>query len=394
MLLNSGFTYKNRVGTYEIRSQPQTAADVYYVWGKRKSDEVIAATYEYGLNTIYTSVGTDEESVALKFAGIDIRKNREILDFCNAYGLPFENQIDSEENNDYIFQGVDRDSIPKPTEMLGGRIMFLCDFQHQVIRMRNVLRMYDAINTHNLKTIIEILAWFCFINFYEYDDDDFEPSYESPRFNEAFKRFIAYEEAENMSEDCDTLSKKIRLFLQKLYEDRYGPGEKVEGSTAVMKTWEYPDMMHETWQAYYKLFSALTEKTDITEIDPFGTVCFSRELTEDESRALFPDEESALKLGKSFLSDFFNWELSFIHPEMTFENGEFLPNLKISSLLQAMYVELFFRITPYTNLRKCANPTCNAFFEVARDNSKKIYCSTRCAQLMAKRKQREREKAQ
>ena len=168
MLLNSGFTYKNRKGSYEIRSQSQTPTDVYYMRGNRKSDEVISATYEYGLNTIYTSVGADEESVALRFAGIDIRKHREILDFCNTYGLPFENLIDAEETNDYIFRNIDRENIPKPTELLGGRFMFLSDFQHQVICMRNILRLYDAINNSDLKTIVEMLTWFCFINFYEF----------------------------------------------------------------------------------------------------------------------------------------------------------------------------------------------------------------------------------
>ena len=145
-------------------------------------------------------------------------------------------------------------------------------------------------------------------------------------------------------------------------------------------------------QALHTVFSKLLTTVDIEVLGAFGELSFSHPLTEDDINEICSEKEYVLKLGKAFLSDYFNNELMWVHPQMTFENGQFLPNLQISSLMQAMYLELFFKITPYTNLRKCANPTCNAFFEVSRDNSKRMYCSTRCAQLMAKRKQRERER--
>lgn len=394
MLLNTGFTYKNTKGTYTIRTQPDTAADYYYVKGKKKSDQIIAATYEYGLNTVYANSNASEESVALRFAGINIHKDKEIIDFCNAYGLIYVNEIDADENNDYLFMNAEKDSVQKPLSDIGGGCLFLDDFRREIIRMRKILTLYDALNTKNLKTVIEVLSWFCFDNYEEFDDEELQPAFESQRFNNAFREFVANEEASEISEEYKTLSDTIRLFLKEV-EDDHHQAEMAPNSDGIrMYSIEYPDMYHTTWQALHSLFIKLLNIVDITSIGPLGDVIFSRELSEEDVLEICPNSDYSFKLGKAFLSDCFNTELMWVHPEMTFENGQFLPNLRISSLMQAMYVELFFKITPYTNLRKCANPTCNAFFEVSRDNSKKMYCGTRCAQLMAKRKQRERERDQ
>lgn len=390
MFLNTGFTFKNTKGTYQIRYQPSASADYYYVRGKKHSGRLIAATYEYGQNTIYTSSELPEDSVALKFAAINIHKDKEIIDFCNAYGLIYSNEIDAEENNDYLFFDAEKDSFPKPTSAIGGGCLFLDEFQREVIKMRKILLFYEALNNGDLKTIIEILTWFSFDTYDGYDEESFISSFECPRFNEAFSEFVDRYNDEH--EEFDSLSTRIKNYLNALEEDVYQfeYGETYEGIH--MRSLNYPDMYHSTWQALHTVFSRLLSAVDITEIGAFGEVVFSRELTEDDISEICPDREYVLKLGKAFLSDYFNNELMWVHPQMTIANGQFLPNLQITSLLQAMYLELFFKITPYTNLRKCANPTCTAFFEVSRDNSKRIYCSTRCAQLMAKRKQRERER--
>lgn len=195
MLLNTGFTYKNTKGTYTIRTQPDTAADYYYVKGKKKSDQIIAATYEYGLNTVYANSNASEESVALRFAGINIHKDKEIIDFCNAYGLIYVNEIDADENNDYLFMNAEKDSVQKPLSDIGGGCLFLDDFRREIIRMRKILTLYDALNTKNLKTVIEVLSWFCFDNYEEFDDEELQPAFESQRFNNAFREFVANEEA-------------------------------------------------------------------------------------------------------------------------------------------------------------------------------------------------------
>lgn len=64
----------------------------------------------------------------------------------------------------------------------------------------------------------------------------------------------------------------------------------------------------------------------------------------------------------------------------------------IPDLLSALYLDIYLSYSSDKIFKKCSNPTCNQFFEVEPGNTRKKYCSTHCAQLMAKRKQREREK--
>ena len=99
-----------------------------------------------------------------------------------------------------------------------------------------------------------------------------------------------------------------------------------------------------------------------------------------------------LSLANSFVINFLNSQLRDIFPEIKYENGELIGDWQVRDLLSAMYLEIFLSLSPNNKLKKCANPSCNGYFEVGKSNSRKIYCSQRCAMLMAKRKQRERDK--
>ena len=97
-------------------------------------------------------------------------------------------------------------------------------------------------------------------------------------------------------------------------------------------------------------------------------------------------------LGYALLRDYFEEELMGVNPYMEIVGGVISPNLRVRSLWQAINLQLFCKMHPYNGIRKCANPTCRNYFNVPAENKRRIYCSKRCAQLMAKRKQREREK--
>lgn len=393
MFLNSGFSYKNLKGSYKIEKQSQTAEDFLYVFGKKIDERMIIAEYEDG----YCTVGTNndmyyDESPALLFAGIDIHNDKDIIEFCNKYGLLFSNSIDEEETNDYLFEGGAKETSMKPTQLIGGACIEVYAFQREVVVMNKVLHLREAINKRDYCSILSILAWFCFDGSEGYDDEELIPAYESLRFNQSFREFDDYCEDEYGQEATDTLSKRIRLFLNRIQEDydkRWAP-ENIHGIRT--STIEYHDMYHCVWQKLHDVFSRLLERVEIVEIDPLGSVSYNKPINEEDLMYIIGDGNDAILLGKAYLSDFFSDRLFYVHPDMTFEDGAFRPNLRIKSLIEALYVELFFKITPYTNIRKCANPTCTRFFEVMADNSRKMYCSQSCGLVMAKRKQREREK--
>ena len=62
---------------------------------------------------------------------------------------------------------------------------------------------------------------------------------------------------------------------------------------------------------------------------------------------------------------------------------------KIPNLITAIYFAIFFLNPNFKVIKKCANPTCDEYFDVLTSNKKKKYCSPRCANIMSQRKYRE-----
>lgn len=89
-----------------------------------------------------------------------------------------------------------------------------------------------------------------------------------------------------------------------------------------------------------------------------------------------------------------NNSLYYINPRIkVMSNGKLTGDWYISDLYIALCLDIYLSFASDKTFRKCINPTCNQYFEVDPGDTRKKYCSPRCAQLMAKRKQREREKA-
>lgn len=70
----------------------------------------------------------------------------------------------------------------------------------------------------------------------------------------------------------------------------------------------------------------------------------------------------------------------------------FLGYWKTPTLLNAMYYELFLKISENKKIRKCQNSTCTRYFEIIGNDTRKIYCCRECASLQAKRNERARKK--
>jgi len=73
-------------------------------------------------------------------------------------------------------------------------------------------------------------------------------------------------------------------------------------------------------------------------------------------------------------------------------SGQLQDSLSADSLSSIIYYILYLKISRGTIMRVCANKTCRKVFEIAGNDTRKIYCRAECAKLEAKRMQRAREK--
>ncbi len=142
----------------------------------------------------------------------------------------------------------------------------------------------------------------------------------------------------------------------------------------------------------FRFTKLLLKQYKILDFTPEKHVVFDKDLNFDTIFSEDYSEDDFIILTQSIIIDAINAKIRESTPELTLIDGQLIPKWSFSSLTQAMYTELFFKINPYNRIKKCANPTCNGYFTLSKDNSRKIYCNNSCAQLMAKRKQRSREK--
>lgn len=94
--------------------------------------------------------------------------------------------------------------------------------------------------------------------------------------------------------------------------------------------------------------------------------------------------KALIEISKVILEDEFRNNLSNVTP--TFNVKDMMPDWKLPSLYTALYFSLFYMNSKEENLRKCANPNCGQFFQVAKTNSIKKYCSILCTNSVSQRK--------
>ena len=134
----------------------------------------------------------------------------------------------------------------------------------------------------------------------------------------------------------------------------------------------------------------LCEKNSITLED---IIC--KEPSVDLELLMKGMDQSILKTcSEIVISDTINYVINDIKPCFhVLPNGDFQGDWIIPDLHSALYLDVFLRNANSILLKKCENPTCDEYFEATFENKTKKYCSQRCANLMAKRMQREREKS-
>lgn len=388
MLSNPGFSFYGVSGEHHI--VPVEEADLKR-WGKYYGDAVVC-TYDGKLVQVYKDgPGLDsiEHPVALEFASLDPNGKEGILQFCNKYGLLGSSRQFANHNNNYLFLQESKDEYSRVIPF--GRTReadWLFYIQREIVHMKHLLDLNDAITNDDSVEMISNILFFAL----DISDIDFEGSQrrtETFQFTHHFEQFLRERGFDTFClPDTFDWTSEIQSFLTYLYIDLMN-AEAYEEFGYHQK---YPQMYFCHWQALYDCIDFVLRSHKILNVDPFKGVLLEPVLTKESADHIY--EHAYIKiLAKAVLSDVFKENLCWIYPEVRYDKDNTPQSAwRIPTLLNAMYLELFFRLSPNGRIKRCANPTCNNYFEWNKSTPTKIYCSERCAKLMAKRKQREREK--
>lgn len=391
MLTNPGFTFWGISGEHQIIPTQQTDLPV---WGPLYNQAVVC-TYDGDLVKVYNNgpgYSAFEESVALKFASLKITDTDAILQFCNKYGMPNSSRQFGNFRNDYLFFNETKDNFSKCIPLAEHRERtWLYTIQRDILQMQQCIKLNQAIEQKDYCQIIDTLLYFCF-DLYGLDFKETERRTETFQFNHAFFRYAeenGYSKASRLP--TTSLQDLIKGFLSDIDSAYY--------ESELLSSWGFPhkdkyiQIYFSMWQHLHQFFTWLTDHVTILEISPFAEISYSEPLTSLISSISESDTETLLKIAKGVFSDIFKEHLKSVYPEIIFAKaGTAESSWRIPTFIDAMYLELFFRYTPNSSVRKCENPTCSGFFVYESSRPTKKYCNESCAKLMAKRMERERKR--
>lgn len=362
MVINNGFNFTNAV--FEN------------CWIEK---DKIMFSGNYNFIKIYNTFST--ENVLLDFLSINIENDNSILNFITKYGFIL-NIISTNNDSSSATVGIhiDDDLIQeKNIELNGNKVSInlspminkkqfyfthdLFVFKHYHARIKSTVELMAAIKSKELSTIL--------INtlFLALDQQPLEMD-------------LQYSKSYSLSCDLDFFSSMLNKTSQ----------AKQEQINSALQSLIEPqnDLV---FPFFIEILHELKNICRIEAITNEEKIIFNKDI--DLITDLLPSQicDSLIILAREIVRSEINLNLTSVTPILTIDNANnFNGTWLIPNLLSALYLDIYLKQSNNTIYKKCNNPTCDLFFEVTPDNTVKKYCSTRCAQLMAKRKQRERDK--
>lgn len=95
-------------------------------------------------------------------------------------------------------------------------------------------------------------------------------------------------------------------------------------------------------------------------------------------------------VAKIILAGEINYNVSKMRPQ--YNAAELAPTWKAPNLLTSLYFSAFYMKPGSEIYRKCANPSCEKYFQVKTTNSRKIYCCKKCRDAANQRSHRKSQK--
>ena len=387
MISNPGFSFKNIVGKHQILPSMEYELPA---WGSLYEDAIVCVGSPK-LKDIYSEakpLSKEENSIALKFASINIDDNDEILDFCNKYGLLTSSYIFANFRNSYIFFNDTKAGFSQRIPLPYQEREWVITYKKSVLTMRFLIELDTAVRARNYQRIAEILCYICLdLTCLEFENDDESlptRNTETYQYRHSFTMCATRHGYVQFFSDLNPdITEYILHFADDLLID-------VELEKQHLRPRQYLQFDYPMWHHLTALFYGIAIQAHIF-VHPLGKVEFSKSFKEiDLSNFIKP--ETLIALGRAAISDIFKEHLHTVFPEIEYANGLPSASWRIPTLLDAMFLELFFRFSPIGEIRKCADPKCGKFFEWSPSKPNQKYCDNICAMRVAKRNQRARER--
>lgn len=368
-----GFFVENYVGNYklfEYNNKIYIVSDEYF--GK---DDI---KKELKLKEIFVDEYKEDQYIIMKLSKIDVKKDNQIIEFCNMYGLPYSSAIISENKEENIsvrrlYDYMEEYDHPHP--FFHHDCMLRSEFCKYVVNAKNYLMLLSELKnkTPDMKKLICSLLYVLI----------FERIWD--------KCFNDLEEHINY-----TFTGKLRLNFQYEEYDTLHSGSVDKILKALSELCKHTSKESGELRNYYddladlisKLMFYIKKNGYSFKIDENYDIT-----SENEFEYNYELKQIICKIGPRVLADSITEGISNVRQVLDInpEKNKFRAIHKFRYMYEGIYQELFLLCTNGERIHKCQNVTCSKYF-VSNTNKKK-FCSHQCAATVAKRRQRERDKA-
>ena len=331
----------------------------------------------------------NNEYILVKLANVDIDDEASILAFCNEYGLPYSSAKISDEQPGYYIMGLDVDEHTYAGwyPLYRQDSMQVYEFKRHVFSARRILNVKNEIQSPD-KNYINLFKYLLPMllyerrNFYDFDSDDPERITDTMEFQYYYLSVLNKRTGGKPS----SFGKDLWSFIIEV--------QSIERKkNKVYITDELRDLFQRRYpnDLYRFLFDIARYDIDQmmqVEVDEFAEFQLPTDFYISDETKKHMDV-----LASRILSDNISELLQKVHPKMTVgEDGNISSQWDLKYLNEGILLETLVMTSSETRLKKCANPTCGKFFTPNPGRYDKIYCSHACGSIVAKRRQRLRDK--
>lgn len=377
---NNGFSITYDVGTYRIFDNGH---GLDYIVSDEYSSEVNKKP-QIPTKTQQFDYPNNSLEILIEFANVDATNFDSILKYCNKYGLPVSSSY-----MDKKYKGIYRgdyinnlEEYKKINPFWDHDNMSVIEFIDIHTNVSNLLYLRYALDSKNRDTLHMLQVLFSVLLFYYEKQYNFNFHNEFPTTIVSIYQylFIRYKRSHDRYTLAQTMIEFVnarKCHIDSLVDDSYVDYFKsINGSEIIL------------FDCFDNFLLELAINNPSIQVDEMRRVIkFNKEIK------ITPN---LLELGNYLLpiilTDIINERLHRIHPLLCYNDSQkcFSAKWDWTSQLDGIMVELLLNLAGKYVVKKCANPSCNYYFIPQREN--RIYCCRECGIVMAKRRQRQREK--